>query len=307
MSYNFRLYFKLLYWSLFKTKGTHARLTPKRIKSLFFWFFIIPIHNLLTWIGFGLDEIFFRGYRTQEIEAPVFIIGNFRSRFNPFAAPAGEGRGTSHCHDDPGDLHRPLDHPAGLLEGSRQGGSACSSAGCSTSSSPAWKPRTSTASPCTASPCMDVDEDEGILCHNWTSSFLMFPFPFMDLLAPYLHFDDEMIRQGEAPGDGLLLRRWFRSMSITTAGGATLPRTRRSAPRCTPCGSISRMPSSSIWCATRSICSPPRPAFSPLSGIISITRWNLIPSRTCSSISLTAGMWIRSHPWRSCPTASTWS
>ncbi len=38
----------------------------------------------------------------------------------------------------------------------------------------------------------DVDEDEGILCHNWTSSFLMFPFPFMELLGPYLHFDDEM-------------------------------------------------------------------------------------------------------------------
>ena len=58
MRFNFRLYFKLLYRSLFRTKGTHARLTPKRIKSLFFWFLIIPVHNLFTWIGFGLDEIF---------------------------------------------------------------------------------------------------------------------------------------------------------------------------------------------------------------------------------------------------------
>jgi hypothetical protein len=38
----------------------------------------------------------------------------------------------------------------------------------------------------------EVDEDEGILLHNWTSSFLMFIFPFMDALPPYLHFDAEM-------------------------------------------------------------------------------------------------------------------
>lgn len=38
----------------------------------------------------------------------------------------------------------------------------------------------------------EVDEDEGILLHNWTSSFLMFIFPFMDALPPYLHFDSQM-------------------------------------------------------------------------------------------------------------------
>ena len=79
MRYNIRLFLKLAYWSLFKSAGTQARLTPHRISALFLWFVVMPIHHLLSWIGFGLDEIFHRAYRKQVVEAPIFIIGNFRS------------------------------------------------------------------------------------------------------------------------------------------------------------------------------------------------------------------------------------
>jgi len=79
MVYNFRLLFRLIYLSLFKTKGTHLRLTAKRIKFLIFFFILIIYGTVLAWYSFLLDNIFFRKYRQQKIKQPVFIIGNFRS------------------------------------------------------------------------------------------------------------------------------------------------------------------------------------------------------------------------------------
>ncbi len=40
--------------------------------------FYIPI-EISAWIGFLLDDLFFRGYRRQAVRQPVFIIGNARS------------------------------------------------------------------------------------------------------------------------------------------------------------------------------------------------------------------------------------
>ena len=191
MSYNFRLYFKLLYRSLFKTKGTHARLTPKRIKSLIFWFIIIPIHNLFTWIGFGLDEIFFRGYRQQEIEAPVFIIGNFRSGSTLLQRLLAKDEEhltamtTLEIYIAPSITQRIFWKGMGNLD-------AVLFRGAFNKIITRVEAKNLNSIPMHRVALQEVDEDEGILCHNWTSSFLMFPFPFMDLLLPYLHFDKLM-------------------------------------------------------------------------------------------------------------------
>jgi hypothetical protein len=191
MSYNFRLYFKLLYWSLFKTKGTHARLTPKRIKSLIFWFVIIPIHNIFTWIGFGLDEILFRGYRQQEIEAPVFIIGNFRSgstllqRLLARDAEHLTAMKTIEIYIAPSITQRVFWKAAGRVD-------AILFRGALNKLVTRVEAKNLNNIPMHRVALQEVDEDEGILLHNWTSSFLMFPFPFMELLSPYLHFDNEM-------------------------------------------------------------------------------------------------------------------
>ncbi len=71
------LHYNYLAW--FKAKGTHYRLTPKRILSLSVFLMIYIPAEIINWICFGLDEIFFPKYRQQEIKTPVFIIGNPRS------------------------------------------------------------------------------------------------------------------------------------------------------------------------------------------------------------------------------------
>jgi hypothetical protein len=188
MRFNFRLFFRLLYWSVFKSKDTHGRLTPHRRKALIGWFLIIPTLNLFTWFSFLLDEIFFRNYRKQEVKAPIFIIGNFRSgstllqrlmakdeehftamrTWEIYGAPSITQRKMLKLISRldnryfGGRLHRKLYQ----IEGSRLN-----------------------SIPMHRVAIHEVDEDEGILLHNWTSSFLIFIFPFMDALPPYLNFD----------------------------------------------------------------------------------------------------------------------
>jgi hypothetical protein len=41
--------------------------------------FLYILLEMLTWLSYLLDEIFYRGYRRKQIKQPVFIIGNFRS------------------------------------------------------------------------------------------------------------------------------------------------------------------------------------------------------------------------------------
>lgn len=191
MKFNFRLFFKLTYRAFFKAAGTHGRHTPHRRKALFWWYVLIPIHNLFSGVCLTLDNVFFPDYRKQEVVAPIFIIGNFRSgstllqrliakdeehvtamkTWEIYLAPSIIQRRMlrflarvdqfafrgffMRLLQDRNDawLHSIKMHRVGLWE---------------------------------------VDEDEGALIHNWTSSFLMFIFPFVDELPPYLNFDQEM-------------------------------------------------------------------------------------------------------------------
>ncbi len=79
MVYNFRLFWRTTYRSLFASKNTPARLTRKRFVFLLMFYTIWPIGSLIHWICFFLDDIFFPGHKTQPVEKPLFIIGNLRS------------------------------------------------------------------------------------------------------------------------------------------------------------------------------------------------------------------------------------
>lgn len=79
MTFDFRSFARLLYKSLFKSKGTNYRLTLKRAAVLLIAFILYSSVELVTWLGFLLDEIFFRAYREVQIKEPVYIIGNPRS------------------------------------------------------------------------------------------------------------------------------------------------------------------------------------------------------------------------------------
>jgi len=79
MPFNFLLYLKDFYYSLFHAKGTPARISIKRVLLLLFLFFVYPFWNLYIRIGYALDPVFFPEYKKQEPQDPIFIIGNYRS------------------------------------------------------------------------------------------------------------------------------------------------------------------------------------------------------------------------------------
>ena len=79
MLFNFKLLFRVSYRSLFYTRGTHARLTPKRLCVLFIIACLYLFTEITSWIGFLLDSIFFSGYRRIQVLQPVFVIGPPRS------------------------------------------------------------------------------------------------------------------------------------------------------------------------------------------------------------------------------------
>ena len=79
MPFNFRLYFKDFYFSIFHSKGTPGRLSTKRILLLLFLFFVFPIWNLYIRLGFALDKLLYPAFLDVEFQDPIFIIGNYRS------------------------------------------------------------------------------------------------------------------------------------------------------------------------------------------------------------------------------------
>jgi len=79
MPFNFRLYLIDFYHSLFRSKGTPARLSLKRVFLLLFLFLFYPLWNLYIRIGYGLDKLIFPQFKDQKNQDPIFIIGNYRS------------------------------------------------------------------------------------------------------------------------------------------------------------------------------------------------------------------------------------
>ena len=79
MRFNFNFFFSYLYYSFFKSNQTPGRLSPRRLAVLAFIFFVYPVWNIYLRLGYLLDGIFFPQYKEQEVSAPIFIIGNYRS------------------------------------------------------------------------------------------------------------------------------------------------------------------------------------------------------------------------------------
>ena len=79
MAFNFKLFFRLAYRTLFHTRGTNARLTPKRIFILLLMAVLYGAVEITNWLGFLLDSILFRDCRNLLIREPVFIVGVPRS------------------------------------------------------------------------------------------------------------------------------------------------------------------------------------------------------------------------------------
>lgn len=79
MKINLQLFLKTIWASFFKSEGTPGRLTPKRFFVLLVIFFLYPIWHFSIRLAYGLDQLFYPEHIHQNIEKPVFIVGNFRS------------------------------------------------------------------------------------------------------------------------------------------------------------------------------------------------------------------------------------
>jgi len=77
--YNGKAFRRFLYKSFIKNKGTHYRLTSKRLRILLLSLVIYLPAEVLIWSGLLLDEVFYPAYHDIKIKQPVFIIGNPRS------------------------------------------------------------------------------------------------------------------------------------------------------------------------------------------------------------------------------------
>lgn len=78
-SFNWSGFARFTRTALFGGRGAHYRLTLRRIGRAIAFYTLYPLLELVTWGGFALDELFYRGYHRAEVREPVFIIGNPRS------------------------------------------------------------------------------------------------------------------------------------------------------------------------------------------------------------------------------------
>jgi len=77
--FNFKAFFRIIFRSFFKYRGTDHRLTAKRLGILILALVIYVPVEIMIWMGLYLDELFYPKYRQVDIGQVIFIIGNPRS------------------------------------------------------------------------------------------------------------------------------------------------------------------------------------------------------------------------------------
>ena len=190
MNFNLRLFLRQIRYSLTKSEGTPARLTPKRAVILLFFFPIFTILKLSSWLGFAWDDIFYKEYKQQKLAQPVFIIGNPRSGTTFLhRLLAKDERNFSYIRMwevifAPSIAQRKLlwffQKQDNALGGKLQG----------------WlldqEKKTWLSNPIHKIGLLEPEEDESILFSMWETIFTSVVFPHPDLVRDYALFDKQM-------------------------------------------------------------------------------------------------------------------
>ncbi len=189
MSYNFRLFWRMFYRSFFKAKGTPARLTRKRLIFLVLFYLVWPVGALIHWAFFFLDDLLFPGYKDQPVEKPLFILGNFRSgstflhrllsRDDIFTSLT-----TWDIYLTPSVTQKKLTQLVARLD-NRFGGILHRVLH-------AFDEATLGRVRIHPISFFKPEEDENIHFQNWDGYFISFPFPFLDEMPDYIHFDEAL-------------------------------------------------------------------------------------------------------------------
>jgi len=74
-----RAFVSQLHRGWLRARGTHERLTAKRVGVLLVFTVCYPLIEAANWLGLALDNLLFPGWRQAQLNAPLFILGNPRS------------------------------------------------------------------------------------------------------------------------------------------------------------------------------------------------------------------------------------
>ena len=190
MSFNFRLFWRTTYRSLFASENTPARLTRKRIIFLLLFYTVWPVGQLIHWLCFFLDDIFFPGHKTQLIEKPLFILGNLRSgstflhRLLSRDTETFTSLTTWDIYLTPSVTQKKITQFFSRLD-KKLGGHVHRLLY-------EFDRRTLGQFKIHRISFFQPEEDENILLHIWDSFWVSFLFPFMDELPNYQHFDEAL-------------------------------------------------------------------------------------------------------------------
>ncbi len=166
------------------------RWTPRRSLIVLGFFLLYPLLEILIWIGLWLDELLFQRYRRQPVDAPVFILGNFRSgttflhrllskdeqRFCTMAmweilfSPSISGR---KLVDGIVGLGRALGNPIGWIQRRIEA---------------FWHEQ----SPFHEISLSEPEEDEYLLLHIWSALTIGLSSGLLDETLPYTYFDTRL-------------------------------------------------------------------------------------------------------------------
>lgn len=79
MTFSFKNFRRFTYRTFFESEKTNFKMTPKRFGVMTLAYALYIPLEIIIWIGFKIDNAFFKDYFNQAIDTPVFIIGNPRS------------------------------------------------------------------------------------------------------------------------------------------------------------------------------------------------------------------------------------
>jgi hypothetical protein len=206
MRYNFRLFWRSFYRSFFASKNTTAPLNRKRVLFLLLFYIVWPLGSLMHWVCFGLDDIFFPGYKTHPIEKPLFILGNLRSgstflhRLLSRDKETFTSLTTWDIYLTPSVTQKKITQFVARLDNKYFK---------STLHKLLHKFDAATLGKLKIHPIsfFQPEEDENIHLHIWDGYFVTFLFPFMDEMPNYQHFDEAL-----SPEHKKRIMTFYRSM-----------------------------------------------------------------------------------------------
>jgi len=189
--FNFRLFFRLTYLSLFKARETNARLTRKRVFFLLGFYAIFVPMQLVNGCFLLLDRVLFPDHLQVEVREPVFIVGPPRSGSSHLQRVLARDEETFASAKlwelllAPSITQRKLVRTLGTVD-RRLGGPFHSWL-------LDWQERAfEEAATYHRIRLQAPDEDELTLLPIFSAIHIAFPFPFLDEFTRYIYFDSQV-------------------------------------------------------------------------------------------------------------------